>query len=121
MAAFTGASQNSRGEVPPQWLLNRFLVSTRAFSSNSTPVFVPKRNRGTILGRLWAWVYSEYEQIQKDQKFPVKPLHTCYNTILVMASRTHRSIYQRPEFCGQFTATNDISCISTWRGITAFR
>jgi hypothetical protein len=35
----------------------------------------------------WAWVYAEYEAIQREQHLPVRPLHTCYNTGLVMASQ----------------------------------
>lgn len=46
----------------------------------------------------WTWLYTEYEQIQKDQRFPVRPLHTCYNTGLVMASQRHRDIWKQPNF-----------------------
>jgi hypothetical protein len=46
----------------------------------------------------WAWLYSEYEEIQKEQRFEVKPVPTCYNTGLVMASRGHREIWRQPNF-----------------------
>ncbi len=46
----------------------------------------------------WGWLHAEYDAAQREQGFRRRPLHTCYNTGLVVASKSHRDIWKRPDF-----------------------